>query len=115
MLFGRRGSPRPISISTMPSRRTREHGERKFAEDELEMCDLQPLRRQSDLTIRGEGCRPQMGAEGHPGFGRRDDKDGSLNTEHVDLSKEHGWLRPSGRSPGAGCSNHLKESVAYVI
>ena len=58
----------------------RAHGERQLAEDELEMRDLQPLRRQSDLAVGGEGSRLEMGAEGRLGFGGRYDEDGRLKS-----------------------------------
>ena len=46
----------------------RTNGERQLAEDELEISDLQPFRRQGDLAMGCQGGRPQLGSESLPGF-----------------------------------------------
>ena len=40
----------------------RAHGKRQTTEDELEMRNLQPLRRQGDLAVGGEASRVEMDA-----------------------------------------------------
>jgi hypothetical protein len=80
----------------------RAHGQRQLAKNELEMRDLQSFCREGDLAVGGQRGGIDMGGEGDLGLGSRNDENRSLNTEHVYLFKGHGWLRPSGQSPGAG-------------
>ena len=63
----------------------RAHGERQLEEGELEMGDLQSLRRDGDLAIGGKACRTETMAKGLLDFGGGNDQDRSLNLEHDDL------------------------------
>ena len=80
----------------------RTHGQRQVEECELEMRDLQPLRRDSDFPIGGKTCPAETAAKRLPGFGGGKDENRSLNSEHDDLFKEHDWFRRSGQNPGVG-------------
>lgn len=63
----------------------RTHSQRQATEDELEMCNLQPLRRQGDLAVGGEASRLEMDADCELGVGGGDDENGSLNLKHENL------------------------------
>jgi len=56
------------------------------AEDELEMRDLQALRREGNLAVGSEPRRANLLAKRQLGVGGRNDENGSLNLEHVNLS-----------------------------
>jgi hypothetical protein len=55
----------------------RAHGQRQTTEDELEMRDLQALRRQGDLAIGGEASRLEMDAHCALGVGGGDNENGA--------------------------------------
>ena len=95
----------------------RTHGQRHVRMDELEMRDLEPFAAAGRSPLRGECGRPQLDAERRAGFGGRNNEDGSLNTEHRDLLKEHdrgqtvrtesGWGLVPSRSKRAGSGVHV--------
>jgi hypothetical protein len=66
----------------------RADGERQIEEDELEMRDLQPLRRNGDFPVGGKGRPTEVGAKRLLGFRGGNNDDRSLNSEHGDLFKE---------------------------
>src|SRR6516225_2656071 len=76
---GKFGSPRPISISTMPSRRTREHTasvSSKKENGDTRSPAPSPRRRSPD---RRQGPPNGDGRQGLLGLGGGNDQDGSLN------------------------------------
>ena len=72
----------------------RAHGKRQTREDELEMRNLQPLRRKGDLAIGGEAGRVEMDAHCQLGVGGGDDENGSLNLKHGDLFSMNAFGSP---------------------
>ncbi|MGI8839537.1 MAG: hypothetical protein ACR2F8_01930 [Caulobacteraceae bacterium] len=61
----------------------RADGERRLAEYELEVGDLQPLGRQGDLAIGGQRRRPKLSPDRLAGLFGGDDEAGRLNSEYV--------------------------------
>jgi hypothetical protein len=63
----------------------RTHGERQAMEDELEIRDLQPFRSHGDLAVGVEPRGLEINPESDLGLSGRDDENGSLNAEHLNL------------------------------
>ena len=83
------GSPRPSSISMNPSRRTREHTASVTPVWTNWRCAISmPFAAAGDLAPGRQRGRAELNAERRPGFGGRNDEDGSLNLEHGDLLNE---------------------------
>jgi hypothetical protein len=66
----------------------RRDGERDTGMDDLEIRYLDTLPAACDFVPSGHRRRTDLHAEGLARFGRRNNDDGSLNLEHMDLLKE---------------------------
>jgi hypothetical protein len=87
----------------------RAHGQRQTTEDELEMRDLQALRRQGDLAISGEASRLEMDADCELGVGGGDDENGSLNLKHGNLFSTNAFGSPARGGARAGLIEAVEE------
>lgn len=78
---------------------SRADGERQLEESELEMRDLQALRRDGDLAIGGETRPAEPPTEGLSCISSGNNEHRSLNSEHADLFNELAHISPSEQIP----------------
>jgi hypothetical protein len=83
----------------------RAHSKRQVEEGELEMRDLQPLRRDGNFPIGGKGGPAKAPAKCLPGFESGDNEKRSLNPEHCDLFKEQDWTNTARKKSGCGLTH----------